>query len=244
MTPACTPCPTPFHGTRRQQEQGITLIEVLVAVIVLSIGLLGIAGLQVATTKYKLGSWARAATATLFADYADHVRINPPAAGPNSRTGGVLNTIPNTAANQSMYTFQATWAAQQAITTAALNTQLAAVACEGSTTSCTPANRASYDMLNWRKSVRESLPQGAVFVEGNRSTGINLTLMWMDKDNTDKSFRTNDGTTNTQATLVTASSCLADTDPNITYGLAQQTCCPGAAAVPAGVRCTRFAFMP
>ncbi len=96
-------------------------------------------------------------------------------------------------------------------------------------------------MLTWRKRVRENLPQGSVFVAGNRSIGIDVTMMWMDKENTDKSVKTNDGDTATQVSLLTANNCSAN---NTETGLAQQTCCPAAASVPAGVRCTRFSFMP
>lgn len=217
-------------------ERGVTLVEVLIAVIILSIGLLGIAGLQVATAKYKLGSGVRSSIAVLYSDFADRVRLNPSMAGPNWLTGQTSTDIGSSDLNGSKYTYQDTWANQQAVA----DTALVSTACDGST-SCTQSARATYDMLTWRKRVRENLPQGAVFVAGNRTTGIDVTMMWMDKENTDKSVKTNDGTTATQVSLVTAASCSTG---NTELGLAQQTCCPSTASVPAGVRCARFSFMP
>ncbi|MDR7377404.1 type IV pilus assembly protein PilV [Rhodoferax ferrireducens] len=256
-----------IHSYIRQHSsptRGVTLIEVLVAIVILSIGLLGIAGLQVATTKFKLGSQSRAATASLYADYADLARLNPDMLGKSWVSGGRLTAVPDHAGYSSLYAFPAfsdtaayasnpdalaitfptgsTWAAQQAISDTTLQTQINAVACEGSTAVCIPADRATYDMLTWRQRVRNSLPQGAVFVTGDRSTGVVVTLMWMDKDNTDRTASTNDGTSATQPNLVLATQCSTVASTN--FGLARQTCCPDAAAAPAGVRCNRFSFMP
>src|SRR6218665_1084044 len=48
---------TPPALPPRQCTHGLTLVEVMVAIVVLSIGLLGIAGLQAATIKYKINTW-------------------------------------------------------------------------------------------------------------------------------------------------------------------------------------------
>ena len=220
-------------------SQGVTLIEVLVAVVILSIGLLGIAGLQVATAKYKIGSTARASTAALYSDYTDRVRMNSDMAGPNWVTGGTSAAITSSDIDSSKYTYQATWVVQQAV----LDSALVSTTCDG-TAVCTPTQRAEYDLLTWRKRVRESLPQGAAYTAGNRRTGIDVTLMWFDKENTDKSSKTDDGTTATAVGLIAAPTCEAVEAAGVNTGLALQTCCPQAAAAPAGVRCTRFSFMP
>ena len=229
--------------SKKWRSKGVTLIEVLVAIIILSIGLLGIAGLQVATAKYRLGSGSRAATAALYSDYTDRIRMNPDMAGPNAISGGVDPAITSSDLDSSKYTYQTTWAAQQLVSDTTLNTLLtsATSACDGSSSACTPVNRATYDMLAWRKRVRDSLPQGAVYVTGNSKVGIEVTLMWLDKDNTNKSVNVDDGSAPTQVSLITPPSCSAVTAPT---GLALQTCCPAGASVAAGVRCTRFSFTP
>ena len=66
-----------------RHARGVTLIEMMVAVLVLSIGLLGIAGMQAATSKYKINSWSRSQASVLLSDLAERVRINPGAGGTN-----------------------------------------------------------------------------------------------------------------------------------------------------------------
>jgi type IV pilus assembly protein PilV len=223
---------------RRRHLQGVTLIEVLVAVMVLSIGLLGIAGLQLATAKYKLGSTARSSVSILLSDFTDRVRTNPEMAGPNRRTQVSDPALSSSDIDNSKYTFQETWSEQQGITESDLTSLISAVP-KDSAGIYLPQDLATLDMLSWRKRVRESLPQGAVFVAGNRSTGIDVTFMWLDKDNTDKSLRTDDRSTT--VSLLSAPTC---STANTESGIAQQTCCPAAADVKPGVRCTRFSFMP
>ena len=226
--------PSKFVLAKLNKEAGVTLIEVLIAVIILSVGLLGIAGLQIATAKYRLGSSARAATANLYSDYTDRVRLNPSMSGPNSVTGITDSTL-TSATDNSLYAYQATWATQQTAVTLSSS-------CDTSTSAaCSPSDRATSDMLAWRKRVRDNLPQGSVYVQGNRQSGIRVTLMWYDKDNNDKQANTNDGTAATSVSKVAATSC---EDVTATTGMSLQTCCPRAATVPVGVRCARFFFVP
>lgn len=59
---------------------GFTLIEVLVAVLVLSIGLLGLAGLQTASLRNNNSAYMRSQAAILAYDMADRMRSNRDAA--------------------------------------------------------------------------------------------------------------------------------------------------------------------
>lgn len=197
----------------RRAARGFTLVEILVTVVILSIGLLGIAGLQAATSRYKINSWVRGSTALLFSDFADRVRANPNEAGRPYREGPVV---------ASSYTLQTLWADQAAATPPAPT-----LSCL--TASCTPAERAAYDMAVWLQNVRRQMPSGSAWVTGDRETGINVTLMWLDKQ-----FL---GTDN--ATLDTTAECTASLT-----GIARTSCCPEAAAVADGVRCLSFSFIP
>ncbi|MBK9246481.1 MAG: type IV pilus modification protein PilV [Burkholderiales bacterium] len=58
------------------QMQGFSLIEVLVAIVVLSIGLLGLAALQVSGLRVGQSSFYRAQAAQLATDMADRLRAN------------------------------------------------------------------------------------------------------------------------------------------------------------------------
>jgi type IV pilus assembly protein PilV len=55
---------------------GFTLIEVLIAVVVLSIGLLGLAGLQTTGLRNNQDAYARTQATTLANDMADRIRSN------------------------------------------------------------------------------------------------------------------------------------------------------------------------
>ena len=64
-----------------QKQTGFTLIEVLVTVIVLSIGLLGLAGLQAVALKFGSASYQRSQATVLIYDIIERMRV----ANPNSR---------------------------------------------------------------------------------------------------------------------------------------------------------------
>ncbi len=64
------------NPTRQQRQQGFTLIEVLIAVLVLSIGLLGLAGLQTVSLKMSHGSYLRVQATNLAYEIADSMRAN------------------------------------------------------------------------------------------------------------------------------------------------------------------------
>ena len=149
----------------RKAIQGLTLVEMLVAVLVLSVGLLGIAGLQAATSKYKINTWVRSASAALISDFSERVRINPEVAGTSFASSGVVSS--------SAYALSSTWTTQQADNLAITQN------CE--TSVCTPAERAAFDLLVWRQLVRAKMPQGAAHIEGNLRNGFLVTMMWLDK---------------------------------------------------------------
>lgn len=195
-----------------RRPSGMTLIEVLVAIVVLAVGVLAMAGLQAATARYGANSGARSASAALLADIAERIRINADSAGAN---------FSQTAASTSLYLLDERWADQQR-EPAAPNLDCLAAACSA-------AQRAVYDMAVWRQQVRAALPQGAALVSGDRASGIQVTLMWLDREQTQQGLPVQSPTCGDTGTL---------------SGLGQQGCCPNEAAAPAGVRCTGFSFIP
>ena len=205
-----------MHSIRHpsSRSRGITLVEVLVSIIVLSLGMLGLAGLQAATTKYRLNTWARTSVASLFSDMSDRIRANPTQAGANYNAGTDEGLAVAT------YAYTADWASQ------ADDPEDPDQNCAEA--SCTAEQLAAYDIAIWRQRARQTLPQGSVQIQGSRATGYTVTLMWFDKD-----FLQTDGE------LDTAPTCTADMT-----GLAQQSCCPESADVEAGVRCANMAMIP
>jgi type IV pilus assembly protein PilV len=65
-----------FRTTRRRRESGFTLIEVLVALLVLSIGLLGLAALQAQGLRFNHDAYVRTQATQLAYDIVDRMRAN------------------------------------------------------------------------------------------------------------------------------------------------------------------------
>jgi len=63
---------------RTTSSRGFTMVEVLVAVIVLSVGLLGLAGLQAASLRNNQQSYMRSQSILLVNDIAERMRANLP----------------------------------------------------------------------------------------------------------------------------------------------------------------------
>jgi type IV pilus assembly protein PilV len=195
---------------------GFTLLEVLIVLIVLSFGLLGVASLQANTAKFKINSWARSAASVQFSALADAMRANP------GETGTIYLDGPNT--STSAYTLTADWATQQG------DALTIATDCLAST--CTSAQRATFDMTVWRREVRSLLPQGAVTLTGNSSRGVTATIAWFDKQFVDSAGAPG-------RSLVCAA---GQTD-----AAEQANCCPSSlTGDPAleNVRCTNVTFVP
>ena len=73
-----------------QRVGGFTLIEVLIALVILSVGMLGIAGLYVTSMQAGRTSILRHNAVTLAGDIADRIRANP-RAGPAYALAGANN---------------------------------------------------------------------------------------------------------------------------------------------------------
>jgi type IV pilus assembly protein PilV len=64
------------HRAQRSVARGFTLIEALVALVVLSIGLLGVAGMQIAGLRANLSAGSRTQASYLADDIVDRMRAN------------------------------------------------------------------------------------------------------------------------------------------------------------------------
>lgn len=74
MTPA--PCPPGKCPALPAATRGFTLLEVLIAIVIVSIGLLGVAAMQASTLKNAGSSKYRSAAITMTSDMADRLRAN------------------------------------------------------------------------------------------------------------------------------------------------------------------------
>ena len=124
----------------RSPARGFSLVEVLVAMLVVSMGILALAGLLQASARYSKMSELRS-TATLLAnDIADRIRANP--IGAELGAGGYD------------------------LTAKAFPTALAAApaACT-SKAPCGPAELARADLAGWTARLRATLPKGSAWVQ-------------------------------------------------------------------------------
>ena len=85
--------PSRKQETLIKRVGGFTLVEVLVALIILSVGMLGIAGLYVHSMQAGRTSIFRHHAVTLAGDVADRIRANPRAAIAYSQAGGNNNCV-------------------------------------------------------------------------------------------------------------------------------------------------------
>ena len=76
-----------------KRVQGFTLIEVLIALVIMSVGMLGIAGLYVHSMQAGRTSLFRHHAVTLAGDVADRIRANPTAAAAYAGAGADNNCI-------------------------------------------------------------------------------------------------------------------------------------------------------
>ncbi len=79
--------------------RGFSLIEVLIALIILSVGMLGIAGLYVQSMQAGRTSMFRHNAVTLAGDIADRIRANPAAGDAYEATTGADNSCVNGGVN-------------------------------------------------------------------------------------------------------------------------------------------------
>lgn len=148
---------TPLRGAHR--EDGVAMLEVLIAIVVISFGLLGVAGLQVTGLKNNQMSYARSIATFQAYDMADRMRANMAGVAAGS---------------------------YDAITNSAYIDPLCANPPTASG-GCTPAQIATYDASAWHAANAALLPGGGgtvtkVAVAGSSVSAIfNIAVGWTEK---------------------------------------------------------------
>jgi len=127
-----------------------------VAILLLSVGLLGVAGLQISGLRYQQGAYMRGQATTLLYDMADRMRINPQGVGAGSYNAITINT-----------------------TTSGWQSSLPADP-DCATNVCTPANQVALDIRQWGLALGQ-LPRAVGTVTRNGLI-FTLTITWQDLD--------------------------------------------------------------
>ncbi len=136
---------------QQQRINGFTLIEILITVLILSIGLLGLAGLQVSSMKSNHSSYLRSQATIMAYDIIDRMRANPMA---------VQATITDYVANSS-------YTVTKSSTPYTVSAPAVTSACT-TTTGCTPAQMANTDINQWRVELATQLPGGVGIICQNK----------------------------------------------------------------------------
>jgi type IV pilus assembly protein PilV len=165
-----------LHDFKAPSQSGFTLLEVLIAMVVLSIGLFGLAGMQTMTMRANTSSYHRSLASMLANDMMDRIRSNP------------------TIAKASSDDYQGTWdqAAAEALFLADPLDPGSGIAedthaCYRGNTGCTPEDLRDYDLWYWvtKPHMLRQLPGAEVTidretVETNFTYNFTITITWND----------------------------------------------------------------
>lgn len=152
----------------RHADAGFTLVEILVALLVLSIGLLGLAALQMTSFQFNTDSYLRTQTTFSAYDIVDRMRVNP--AG---LSAGNYDVTSPANADTKVSTYQSCSGSGGTCN------------CDGSSASCNAANLALYDLGRWYTKMDEMLPGAKVKRATITRAGANLvtiTIYWFERD--------------------------------------------------------------
>jgi len=134
----------------RRRQQGFTLIEALIAMLVLSIGMLGIAALYLDSLRASRSALWRTQAVEAVTDMADVIRSNPLPLSPANPNGGAAYEI----------VFGAT----------------PSVACNPAGIFTDPDDAARNDVACWVGRVAAALPGGEVAIDYQPATDFDVTV--------------------------------------------------------------------
>jgi len=156
---------TVHHITAFKRNRGFSLMEILVTVIVLSIGLLGLAGLQLSGLKFNHSAYMRSQATIMADDILDRMRANRATA----RAGNYDIAIGTAAATPGGN-------------------------CNGSSTdTCTPTEMATLDISTWKTNLANTLPAGDGSISRTIGAGeqilVTITIQWDDSRGTEAALQ-------------------------------------------------------
>jgi type IV pilus assembly protein PilV len=142
----------------RDRQTGFSLIEILIALVVLSIGLLGLAALHAESLRGSRSAYLRTKAVTLASDMADRMRANRPGAV----AGDYVSAVGDSGSNK----------------------DCADDTVGGATKVCSPADMAAHDIWLWKRAIqdpRNGLPgpgTGAVSSDGAAQPTYLIVIAW------------------------------------------------------------------
>lgn len=151
---------------------GFTLIEVLIAMLVLAIGLLGLATLQTYTLRSNLAAYNYGQATQLLYDMADRMRANNCVANANA-------TPPVTCPTAANYIIANTFTDSRTASVTMSNNHACKTA--GNTT-CNATLLSTYDLIEWSNAIDATLPMGRGCIAAGNGTGVFILYITWDDD--------------------------------------------------------------
>ncbi len=193
----------PFH-----RQRGISLLESMVAIVVMALGILGILGVQMRTLTDTQTSVRRAQAIRLIEDLSEHLKVNPNALGNiNTYTSGWTTTPPTAATAKN---------------------------CASST--CSHSELAAYDVAEWKRAVERALPlgnanvflpQGETVDDNRRQLGVMVSWRENERNIADNADRAKyKDAINTGTDGGTGATCPADRTCHLQYIPVSGRCAP------------------
>lgn len=146
---------TQYINHKHINSRGFTLIEVLIALLVLSIGLLGLASMQLSSIQYSNNAKQRTQATFLAYDILDRMRANP-----DEAQSGSYDTLLGDA----------------------IATPTGSDICVSSSNTCSTTQLAAYDLWEWKEDLAAQLTMGdgqVRLVPGILgSTVYEITIQW------------------------------------------------------------------
>lgn len=147
------------ENSTHRPANGFALLEVLVSVLILAFGMMGMAGLIIISHKANSSSYLKQQAIQSAYDMVDRMRAN------------------NTSATLVAYNVNN-------LTTGSAPATPSAPAADCVSTTCTPAQLATYDAYLWQTQVLNQLPNGSTSIVTNSTAGtgtsVSVTVRWND----------------------------------------------------------------
>ena len=140
-------------------ERGLSMLEILITILVVSIGLLGLAGLQFAGLRAANGAQEHTLATLLAQDIEERIRAN----------AGTPPASPNLAYNS-----------------ISLDSTSSPAAVDCITASCSATQMADFDIYQWYRSIvpmagdKPLLPNAAISISSTNGMDFQITIQWGD----------------------------------------------------------------
>ena len=147
----------------RGRQSGFTLIEVLIALLVLAIGLLGMASLTMTSLQNNQSAYQRGQASQLAFDLVERMRSNSD---------------------------QATLGQSPYAATLDTDSTLNNPDCKTKTAGCTPSQQAAQDMYEWWANLQGALPGASATITKNNANEYQIVISWTESDSQQRSTST------------------------------------------------------